>query len=535
MKDLILRLQPDKFEEIVALVALFRPGPLQSGMVDDFINRKHGRARIEYPHEVLAPILKPTYGVILYQEQVMQIAQVLAGYSLGKADLLRRAMGKKKPEEMAQQREGFVRGAEQRGYDQRLANAIFNLIEKFAGYGFNRSHSAAYALLSYQTAWLKAHHPAAFMAGVLSADMDKTDKIVTMIAECRDMGLTVLPPDVNRCNYEFVAMDDDTILYGLGAIKGLGEGAIEAVLGARGKQPFSDLFDLCRRVDGKRVNRRAYECLIAAGACDHLGPHRAAMMASLELALTAATQQGRDAAVGQDDLFGEAMPFTPAFLTVDRWPMERQLEGEKETLGLYLTGHPIDRYAKELMSITGTSIANLKPSDNASVMIGGLVLALRVINTKRGDRMAFVTLDDRTGRIDLAMFGEMYQRYRERLVKDTLLVVKGSVTLDDYSGGFKMTAEAIYNMDEARALFAKRLVIDVDCDRCDEQFVRGLKDILEPVKDGTCPIVVHYRRPEAEADVVFGEDWRFMPSELVMLQLMALTEESHVHLIYHDG
>ena len=535
MKDLILRLQPDRFEDVVALVALFRPGPLQSGMVDDFINRKHGRARIEYPHEALAPILKPTYGVILYQEQVMQIAQVLAGYSLGKADLLRRAMGKKKPEEMAKQREGFVEGARARGCDPRLATAIFNLIEKFAGYGFNRSHSAAYALLSYQTAWLKAHHPAEFMAGVLSADMDKTDKVVTMIAECREMGITVLPPDINRCDYEFVPIDDHTILYGLGAIKGLGEGAIEAVLTARGTTPFADLFDLCRRVVDRRVNRRAYECLIAAGACDALGPHRAAMMASLDVALSTAEQHGRDAAVGQDDLFGDAMAFKPDFVAVEPWAMEKRLEAEKDTLGLYLTGHPIDRYAAELKRITRTTIADLRPTENGSVMVGGLVVALRVINTRRGDRMAFVTLDDRTGRIDLAMFGELYQRYRERIVKDALVIVKGAVSTDDYSGGFKMTAEAIYNIDEARAAFATRLVMDIDYGRCDDGFVDGLREILTPARAGNCPVTVYYHRPEGVVDVVFGEDWRVMPSEAIMRQLEVFVPEGHARLIYQDG
>ncbi|WP_297445837.1 DNA polymerase III subunit alpha [Acidiferrobacter sp.] len=535
MKDLIQRLQPDRFEEIVALVALFRPGPLQSGMVDDFINRKHGHARIEYPHEALAPILKPTYGVILYQEQVMQIAQVLAGYSLGKADLLRRAMGKKKPEEMAKQREGFVEGARERGCDPRLATAIFNLIEKFAGYGFNRSHSAAYALLSYQTAWLKAHHPAEFMAGVLSADMDKTDKVVTMIAECREMGITVEPPDVNRCDYEFVPIDDHTILYGLGAIKGLGEGAVEAVLTARGTTPFVDLFDLCRRVEDRRVNRRAYECLIAAGACDALGPHRAAMMASLEVALSTAEQRGRDAAVGQDDLFGEMVAFKPDFVAVEPWTMEKRLEAEKDTLGLYLTGHPIDRYAKELKRITKTTIADLRPTENGSVMVGGLVVALRVINTRRGDRMAFVTLDDRTGRIDLVMFGELYQRYRERIVKDALIIVKGGVSTDDYSGGFKMTAEAIYNIDEVRAAFATRLVMDIDYGRCDESFVDGLREILGPVRTGNCPVIVCYHRPEGVVDVVFGEDWRVTPNEAIMRQLEALVPEGRARLIYQDG
>ncbi len=465
----------------------------------------------------------------------MQIAQVLAGYSLGKADLLRRAMGKKKPEEMAKQREGFVEGARARGCDPRLATAIFNLIEKFAGYGFNRSHSAAYALLSYQTAWLKAHHPAEFMAGVLSADMDKTDKVVTMIAECREMGITVLPPDINRCDYEFLPIDDHTILYGLGAIKGLGEGAIEAVLTARGTTPFADLFDLCRRVVDRRVNRRAYECLIAAGACDALGPHRAAMMASLDVALSTAEQHGRDAAVGQDDLFGDAMAFKPDFVAVEPWAMEKRLEAEKDTLGLYLTGHPIDRYAAELKRITRTTIADLRPTENGSVMVGGLVVALRVINTRRGDRMAFVTLDDRTGRIDLAMFGELYQRYRERIVKDALVIVKGAVSTDDYSGGFKMTAEAIYNIDEARAAFATRLVMDIDYGRCDEGFVDGLREILNPARTGNCPVTVYYHRPEGVVDVVFGEDWRVMPSEAIMRQLEVFVPEGHARLIYQDG
>lgn len=468
----------------------------------------------------------------------MQIAQVLAGYSLGKADLLRRAMGKKKPEEMAKQRSGFVAGAKARGYSEKLANDIFNLIEKFAGYGFNRSHSAAYALLSYQTAWLKAHHPAAFMAGVLSADMDKTDKVVTMIAECRELGITVEPPDVNRCGYEFVAVDGRTILYGLGAIKGLGEGAVDAVLGARASGPFADLFDLCRRVDVKRVNRRALECLISAGACDALGPHRAAMVASIDDALIAAERHVRDAAVGQDDLFGNgAQPITPAFADVEPWPSERQLDGEKETLGLYLTGHPVDRYARELKEITRTTIADLKPSDEAVVMVGGLVVGIRVLHTRRGDRMAFVTLDDKTGRIDLVMFGEIYQRYRERIVKDALLVVKGSVSVDDYSGGFKMTADTLYTIDEVRAAFAKRLVIDVDTKDAEigpERFVDQLKAILHPVRSGKCPVVVHCRRPEAEGDVVLGEDWRVTPDEGILRQLAALAGPERVQIVY-DG
>jgi len=285
MKDLIRRLQPDTFEDIVALVALFRPGPLQSGMVDDFIARKHG-AIIKYPHPDLEPILKPTYGIILYQEQVMQIAQVLAGYTLGGADMLRRAMGKKKPEEMAKQRSIFMEGAEKRGVDAKVAEGIFDLMEKFAGYGFNKSHSAAYALVSYQTAWLKAHYPAAFMAAVLSADMDNTDKVVHLIAECRDMQLKVVPPDINLSNYHFTEQTGNTVVYGLGAIKGVGQGAIEGMLAERAAGgPFADLFDLCQRVDLRKVNRRVFDALIRAGALDSLGETRATQQANLAQAL----------------------------------------------------------------------------------------------------------------------------------------------------------------------------------------------------------------------------------------------------------
>ena len=305
MKELVKRLQPDTFEDIVALVALFRPGPLQSGMVDDFVNRKHGRAKVDYPHPDLEPILKPTYGVIVYQEQVMQIAQVLAGYSLGSADMLRRAMGKKKAEEMAQQRQFFLEGAARRGIDDKTAGPIFDLMEKFAEYGFNKSHSAAYALVAYQTAWLKAHYPAAFMAAVLSADMDNTDKIVGLIDECRDMNLTVLPPDVNHSKIRFTVADEKTIRYGMGAIKGVGEAALAGIVEERESgEAFSSLYDFCRRVDMKKINRRVMDALVKSGALDDLGGHRASLEASLTKATRIAEQHRRDMDSGQNDMFG---------------------------------------------------------------------------------------------------------------------------------------------------------------------------------------------------------------------------------------
>ena len=534
MKDLIQRLQPDTFEEIIALVALFRPGPLQSGMVDDFINCKHGRSRIKYPHPSLEPILKTTYGVILYQEQVMQIAQVLSGYTLGGADLLRRAMGKKKPEEMALQRNVFVQGAQERGVNPKLAADIFDLIEKFAGYGFNRSHSAAYALIAYQTAWLKAHYPAAFMAAVLSADMDKTDKVVTMLAECRDMHMTVLPPDINRCDYAFVPVNDNTILYGLGAIKGLGAAAIEALLEVRAAGgPFHDLFDVCRRLDLRRVNRRVLESLVRAGALDSLGAHRATLMASVTVAMAAAGQYSKNRAAGQVDLFGVASePVTEScFVDVPEWSEDQRLEGEKETLGLYLTGHPIQRYETELAKIIAANLANLKPVENRTVVVAGLVVAMRTMNTRRGDRMAFVTLDDRTGRLELAVFSDLYERQRDLLVKDTLLVVEGQVSMDDYSGGFKMSAEKIYNMDQARAAFASRLEIEVDASRAGNGFVHELQDILKPAP-GTCPVYVRYHSAAAEAEIALGQEWRIMPTGLVLERLYRLAGQEHVRLIY---
>ncbi|MDH5324765.1 MAG: DNA polymerase III subunit alpha [Gammaproteobacteria bacterium] len=537
MKDLIKRLQPDNFEDIVALVALFRPGPLQSGMVDDFINRKHGRAKVEYPHPDLAPILKPTYGVILYQEQVMQIAQVLASYTLGGADLLRRAMGKKKPEEMAKQREIFTEGALGRGVEAKTATYIFDLMEKFAGYGFNKSHSAAYALVSYQTAWLKTHYPEAFMAAVLSADMDNTDKVVTLIEECREMDLSVTPPDVNLCDYRFTVKQDGVILYGLGAIKGVGEGAIEVVRQERlDHGPYADLFEFCRRVDLKRLNRRTLEALIKAGAMDSLGPNRATCMAYLNTALKAAEQQSQNVDSGQSDLFGlDSAPrtaVTPDMQAVPEWDDETRLNGEKETLGLYLTGHPIDRYEQELRDIISSKICDLNPKSNQTIRIAGLIVALRTMNTRRGDRMAFLTLDDRSGRVELAVFSDAYQHYRDMLAKDRLVVVEGEVSVDEYSGGIKMSAQKIFDINKTREIFAKRLLLTLDKTKTEQGFASLLKNVLDPFKQGHCPIYVHYKGQGANARIRLGEQWNVHPTDELIHRLTELAGEHSVCVEY---
>ncbi|GIB69363.1 DNA polymerase III, alpha subunit [Vibrio cholerae] len=544
MKELIKRLQPDCFEDIIALVALFRPGPLQSGMVDNFIDRKHGREAISYPdekwqHESLKEILEPTYGIILYQEQVMQIAQVLSGYTLGGADMLRRAMGKKKPEEMAKQRAVFQEGAEKNGVDGELAMKIFDLVEKFAGYGFNKSHSAAYALVSYQTLWLKTHYPAEFMAAVMTADMDNTEKVVGLVDECKNMGLTVLPPDINSGLYRFNVDDNGAIVYGIGAIKGVGEGPIEAILEARNKGGyFKDLFDFCARIDLKKVNKRVIEKLILAGALDRLGPHRAAMMASVDDAVRAASQHHQAEAFGQADMFG-VLTDAPEeveqkYTQVPEWPEKVRLEGERETLGLYLTGHPVDEYLKELTKYTSCRLNEAAPTRrDQSLTVAGLVIAARVMTTKRGTRIGLMTLDDRSGRMEVMLYSEALDRYAEWLEKDKILVVSGQVSFDDFNGGLKMSAREVMDLGSAREKFACGLSISILQSQIDQQFFERFSHILEPHRAGTVPVNVYYQRPDARARLTLGTEWRVTPSDTLLDELKQLLGHDQVELEFN--
>ncbi|ENM3804300.1 DNA polymerase III subunit alpha [Vibrio cholerae] len=544
MKELIKRLQPDCFEDIIALVALFRPGPLQSGMVDNFIDRKHGREAISYPdekwqHESLKEILEPTYGIILYQEQVMQIAQVLSGYTLGGADMLRRAMGKKKPEEMAKQRAVFQEGAEKNGVDGELAMKIFDLVEKFAGYGFNKSHSAAYALVSYQTLWLKTHYPAEFMAAVMTADMDNTEKVVGLVDECKNMGLTVLPPDINSGLYRFNVDDNGAIVYGIGAIKGVGEGPIEAILDARNKDGyFKDLFDFCARIDLKKVNKRVIEKLILAGALDRLGPHRAAMMASVDDAVRAASQHHQAEAFGQADMFG-VLTDAPEeveqkYTQVPEWPEKVRLEGERETLGLYLTGHPVDEYLKELTKYTSCRLNEAAPTRrDQSLTVAGLVIAARVMTTKRGTRIGLMTLDDRSGRMEVMLYSEALDRYAEWLEKDKILVVSGQVSFDDFNGGLKMSAREVMDLGSAREKFARGLSISILQSQIDQQFFERFSHILEPHRAGTVPVNVYYQRPDARARLTLGTEWRVTPSDTLLDELKQLLGHDQVELEFN--
>ena len=544
MKELIKRLKPDCFEDIIALVALFRPGPLQSGMVDNFIDRKHGREEISYPdaeyqHECLKEILEPTYGIILYQEQVMQIAQEMAGYSLGGADLLRRAMGKKKPEEMAKQRGTFAEGAKGNNIDPDLAMKIFDLVEKFAGYGFNKSHSAAYALVSYQTLWLKVHYPAEFMAAVMSADMDNTDKIVTLVDECERMGIEILPPDLNAGKYKFTVDSEGRIVYGIGAIKGVGEGPIEAIIEARETQgAFKDLFDFCAKIDIKRVNKRVLEKLVLAGAMDNLGPHRASLMASLPEALAAAGQHAKAESFGQSDMFGllttEPEDVKQAFADVPEWPEKVWLEGEKDTLGLYLTGHPINQYAEELRYYTDGRLVDLKPTNKDQMASAvGLVLGVRVMTNKRGRRWAIVTLDDKSARIDVRFFPDMYEQFESVLETDRILLIKGQVSFDDFSGGNTITARDVMDIVQAREKNARALALNIDTQLLEPKKMSQMQSILQAFNGGSCPVQLAVTHPDAEVTLACGARWYVTPEDQLLHDLKQCLGDKAVSILYH--
>ncbi|EHJ93769.1 DNA polymerase III subunit alpha [Vreelandella boliviensis] len=549
MKELIKRLLPDSLDDMIALVALFRPGPLQSGMVDDFINRKHGRAEVSYPHpdyqhELLKPVLAPTYGIILYQEQVMQIAQVMAGYSLGQADMLRRAMGKKKPEEMAKQRDGFMEGCAANGIDKDLAGNIFDLVEKFAGYGFNKSHSAAYALVSYQTAWLKSHYPGPFMAAVMSTEMDNLDKVVPLIEECRNLRLTVTPPNVNVGGYKFTVDTDARVVYGLGAIRGVGEGPIGAIVEAREADgPFKDIFDFCRRIDPKRMNKRTLEALIRSGALDTIGPNRAVLFAAMEDALKAAAQNHANQNLGMLDMFGDAFSADEEagegdsnvyaeYINAREWTDRERLSGEKDTLGLYLTGHPIDEYERELKRFVSTRISDLKPSRDPQ-RVAGLVVGVRTMKSKRGDTMAFITLDDRTGRIEASLFGELFEQLRGQIEADQVLIVEGEVSSDEFSGGLRLRGKDVTPMVTARIRYGQAVELALDAGQINGRLIETLRDSLTPYRDQEgLPVRLQYRHPAAVAWLELADEWKVAPSDDLLLALRDVQGQAGVQLRY---
>ena len=528
MRDLLKQAPPTRFEDIIALVALYRPGPM--ALIPDYVARKSGRERVPYPDPRLAPILEPTYGVMVYQEQVMKIAQVISGYTLAGADLLRKAMGKKLPEEMATHRTIFVEGAVKNNVSESRATLLFNDMEKFAGYGFNRSHAAAYALIAYQTAWFKAHHPAAFMAANLSLVMDDTDKVRHFRDDALALGLKMLPPDVNASNYRFEPVDAKQIRYGLGGIKGTGQAAIEAVVAARTQGgPFRDLFDFCLRVDKRAVNRRAVEALVRAGAFDALEPRRAALLASVGIALEAAERATANAA--QVSLFGEEAAERSVGLVATRdWTDAERLQNEKVAVGFYLSGHPFHGFAAELAPVVRTALSDLTPRSDR-VLIAGIVTQMRVQAGRRG-RMAFVTLDDGRGTTEIMVYNELYDGVRNLLRDDQLVIAEVKVsqrmTDDGEVSGLRIIAENVYDLAMIRKKFAKGLRLACNGNAS----ARRLEEILLPFRPGDKPITVSYRNERIGGDVALPDAWRVNLDDALLTRLRDWLQPENVQVIY---
>jgi DNA polymerase-3 subunit alpha len=522
MREQLKRARPDRLEDLIALNALYRPGPMEQ--IPDFIERKHGRRRVEYLHPSIEPILAETYGVMIYQEQVMRIAQVVGGYSLGGADLLRRAMGKKKPEEMAKQRSVFIEGARAKGIAEDTATQLFDLMEKFAGYGFNKSHSAAYALLAYQTAYFKAHYPAAFMAANLTAVMDDTDKVRELVEDSQSIGLKILGPDINQGAYRFEPVDARTIRYGLGAIKGTGRSAIEHMVSVRAAGgPFTGLFDLCARLDKQFVNRRVVEALVRAGSFDAIEADRARLAASVGRALEAAERAA--AHVGQASLFGGGDAAAPAeeYVPCKPWSERERLANEKLALGFYFSGHLFDQYEAEARRLAPTRLAELRGAPGArseTARVAGIIVSSRTQNSRRG-RMGVIVLDDRSAQLELMVYAELYDRKRALLREDTLVFVNGRLRYDAFREQLSVNVDDVMDLAEARARAAARLRIEVD----GAPELARLREALAPfrVSNGSlasgCRVVIDYRNGGGSADIVLSEDWRVRPDEALVEEL----------------
>jgi len=553
MKELIKRLHPDVFEDIIALVALYRPGPLQSGMVDDFVARKKGDQKVTYPHIDLEPILKPTYGVIVYQEQVMQIAQVLAGYSLGGADMLRRAMGKKKPEEMAKQRTIFMEGSEKNNVEASNATEIFDLMELFAEYGFNKSHSAAYALVSYQTIWLKAHYPAAFMAAVLSADMDNTDKVVIFVDDCQQLGLEVVPPDINRSDYKFISEHEGNVIFGLGAIKGAGESAIAEIIDERSANgPFESMAEMCQRVKSRKISKRILETLIKAGAFDSLGINRHSLLEGLPEIVRIANQQHRDEEIGQNDLFGGSIAVTldeKVTPTLEEWDDKTRLRLEKLAIGLYLTGHPIDAYEEEVKQLRSRSLRQMADDDGRTkyqkkpTTLVGLISAVSIRATDRG-KMAIITLDDKTAYYEFRIYDKNIELFEHLLIKEELLVVEGTLNTLYGTNDIRFYANILHNMEGARNQFLRRLQLNIDksqtanglLDKLDELLPTHIQNTENQAPDqmhaGNCPVFVTYETDNEKAELRLGADVSAPLGDDDIKLLRKTLGDDRVNLIY---
>jgi DNA polymerase-3 subunit alpha len=528
MKDLLVRLKPEVFDDVIALVALYRPGPMESGMIDDYVARKHGKKAVAYMVPELEPILKETYGVIVYQEQVMKIAGELANYSMAEADDLRKAMGKKIPEIMADHRQRFVQGAKDNTIPGDRAQKLFDLIEKFGGYGFNKSHSAAYALIAYQTAYLKAHFPVEFMASLLTSEMHSTDGVVKFIAECRNHGIPILPPDINQSDVEF-AVDGSQVRFGLVAVKNVGENAIESIVACRLEQPFESLFDFCERVDLKKVNKRVVESLIKCGAFDSTGAKRSQMMAALESALDYGQRVQRERNDPQMGLFdsGQNQPSinAPALPEIGEWEEKQVLTFEKESLGFYLAGHPLMRHEETLDKFTNANAISIKElGDGGVVRIGGLVQNSKIIKTKKGDMMAFVTIEDMHGAVEAIVFARVFALVNDLLVEDSPLLIQGQVQKDEQS--VKILADTVIPIDKAEETWTASVHLNLEISRTDREMLTHLHDILER-HPGACPAFLHLRSPDNTDSVIA------LPEALKLKAGGAFSHEVDSFLGYH--
>jgi DNA polymerase-3 subunit alpha len=534
MKKLLKKLAPDRFEDIIAVLALYRPGPLGSGMVDDFILRKKGQQKIDYFHPDLTACLSPTYGVIVYQEQVMQISQIIGGYTLGGADMLRRAMGKKKPEEMAKHRETIAAGAKERGYDPALAEQLFDLMTKFAEYGFNKSHTAAYAVVTYHTAWLKRYHCAAFMAATMSSDMDNTDTVKIFYEDTIANKVKVLGPDVNASQYRFEPVDRETIRYGLGAVKGTGEQAVNVILRAREEGgPFKDLFDFCQRCDKRMVNRRTIEALIRAGAFDSIAPQaggepdRYRLLASVGVAMDFAEQAERNAMqTSLFDMADVADEHAPEYVAVRPWDEKTKLMEEKTALGFFFSGHPYNSRKKELSRFIRRPLNRLEPAKEFT-HIAGIVVGIRTQMTRRG-KMLFVQIDDGTGMVEVSVFNELFEAERDKIVTDEVLVIEGKVRYDEFSGGNAVVAERLLTLGEARARFARHLLLKMN----GNADVAKLKSLLAPFAPGPAPVRIRYRNAVAECEMVLGETVRVRLDDALLEALTGWLQPENVEIVY---
>ena len=503
MKKMLIEARPKQFEEIIAFVALYRPGPMD--LIPDFTKRMHGE-RFEYLHPLLEPVLAPTYGIMVYQEQVMQAAQVCGGYSLGGADLLRRAMGKKKLEEMIAQRAMFVEGAAKQNISEAKANEIFDYMEKFAGYGFNKSHAAAYALVAYHTAWLKAHHCAAYMAATMSTELNDTDQLKVFYDDCVDLnGLTILPPDVNHSFYRFVPVSRKEIRYALGALKGVGENAVDMIVAAREADgPFKDLYDFCRRTDKKEVNRRVIEALIRAGAFDSIDDHRARLLVNVEQAMQLAETEAANAnQISLFDIFEPSATPGVDIIETERWDERVKLAEEKTAIGFFLSGHPFAAHAETIKRFIKTRLDRLEARREPQT-IAGIVTALRIKNGERG-RMAFVQLDDGHGKQEVAIYSEVFEANRAKLKEDSLLIIEGKISEDRFNGGgMRVIADKIHDAAEARSVFAQALELRINGAISTE----CLGEIIADWRDGSCLVNIDYQNHAAKCQLRLGEKWR---------------------------